>query len=377
MTCTEPPRGTSFLDPKRDLARRDCLLLAATELFVARDRHDRSERRLFGELALNLLPDTPVGDRRRIACLLARTPDAPPEVLNALAADPDPLVAYPVLLHAAVLPEDTLLAVAERGPDSLRRALSRRPELPESVLERLAARGDEAAVRLLIAHGRPLLPVPALAALCARPEIMAVIGPELAGRALLPSDLLIAHYPTLDAANRQRAIAAAELRALADRARQGGTRAPQPAFKPALLQRIVAAALTGGRASFARQIAYALGLSAGLAARVTVDASGEPLVVCLKALGLAPASVATVVVRIVGRTLSIEQLRALLAFHDALSPAAALVLVGRWRVLEGGQAATPERHAPLHQETRLQASRSGSEAPAPARKDVDRERQAS
>lgn len=339
MSSVPPGRGPNFLSGNPDLTRRERLLLAATELFVARERHDRQEIRAFCELAVNLYDGTDVADRRRIACLAARASDIPAEFLELLARDEDALVAYPVVLHAAMISTQAQLLIAERGPESLRRALIRREDLVPAAQLVLARHADPASLGQLLPRidlaARPEI----LAVLSSRADVMAGIGPELAARALLPTPMLLANFPFLDHDNRLLAVGAAELRALGNLTRQGGKRPPRLVFKPALLQRLRAAALSGGHQAFAEGLAYALGLEAALALRLTTDEQGEALVICLKVLGFDSENATAMLVRLGGITLDLARLRKLQHLFENISLDAAHCLLTSWRhrteIIEG------------------------------------------
>lgn len=326
-------RDRPALDP--EIIRKDRLLLAATELFCARERHDRSEVRAFSELALNLYDATSLADRRRVACLIARAPLAPVDVLSRFAADEDALVAYPVLLHGAAIDAATLALVARRGPESLRRALLRRDDLDEATLVLLAELAEPDTLFALADRPDLHLPDACLEVLCSRPAVMDRLGPRLAERNALPSSLLMANFPTLDPQNRQRALAAAGLRALAEKARQTLAKPVRPTLKPQLLKRLTEIALSGGPEDFASELAQILGLDGDFCLAIVSDASGESLMVSLKALGMPEVDASSILVRLGGASLSLEGLRSALRLYDTLSLAAAQLLVSTWRQHSG------------------------------------------
>ncbi|WP_439529609.1 DUF2336 domain-containing protein [Pannonibacter sp.] len=321
------------LDP--EIIRKDRLLLAAAELFCARERHDRAEVRAFAELALNLYDATSLADRRRVACLVARAPQAPADVLTRFADDEDALVAYPVILHGAAIAPDVLARIARRGPESLRRALLRRQDLDEATLVILAAEAEPDTLLALSDLPDGNLPDACLDILCGRPAVMDRLGPLLAERNALPSDLLMANFPTLDPVNRQRALATAGLRALAEKARQPLARPARPTLKPQLLKRLIEVALGAGHEAFATELAQLLGLDGDFCLAIVCDMSGESLMVALKALGMAEADASSILVRLTGNNLSLEGLRAALRLYETLSLAAAQLLVSTWRQHSG------------------------------------------
>src|SRR5690606_15466942 len=145
----------------------------------------------------------------------------------------------------------------------------------------------------------------------------------------------------LDPAGRLEAIAAAETRALADLARSGQPRILQAAFKPAVLTALVAAALEGGAAAFAAHLAYALKLRPETAARIVEDPTGEPLVVCLRALAVEDTEASGILVRLLGTRLSLADLRALVTLFNRMTPRAAYHLVTAWQEARTAPAETP------------------------------------
>ena len=249
-------------------ARKAGLLLAATELYVAREGHDVSERRIFAELFRQLLPDTPASQRLVIARLLAAAPAAPQECLSLLAADPDSDIAAAALAGEGALSEPDLIARAASGDAAVHRAIAARSQMPEPVAHVLLRHADLSTLKVLLA--RPDCPPGdrVLELLSEREEMLRALAADLARRHALPAPLLFALFLDLDRTGRMEAIAAAEARALAELARRGDPRLLNVAFKPAVLEALVAAALSGGVAVFAARLAHALALPAETAARI-------------------------------------------------------------------------------------------------------------
>lgn len=313
------------LEPERK--RKAGVLLAATELYVARDRHDAAEQRIFSELFRQLLPDAPTDHRRMIARLLADYAHTPADCLSLLAADADADVAAHALSSAGPLAETDLMTGAARGAETVRRAIAGRSAMPAGVAQVLLRHADAETLKVLIARPDCPLDDEALAILAARPEVLAALAPELASRRALPAPLLFALFLDLDPAGRMEAIAAAEARALGELARKGDPRVLNAAFKPAVLKSLVDAALSGGVAVFAAHLAYTLALSGDTAARLVDDTGGEALVVALRALGTGDSESGRILVRLLGQSVSLDRLRQLISLHDRITPRAAMLLV--------------------------------------------------
>ncbi|MBD8874827.1 DUF2336 domain-containing protein [Roseibium polysiphoniae] len=306
------------------------VLLAASELFAGREAHDSRDKTLFRELALNLLPQTDESDRRRIACHLVRHPATPPEVLAALAADEDALTAYPVLRNAPSLDEDILVAQAERGPDSLRKAIAERTDASPKVLEILAQAGGPDVIALLLERTDIDLDEAMVSMLCKRPDILKRFGKDLVDRKVLTSSQMLTHFSRLDASLRQEAIASAELASLINLTRSGSHKPARPVFKQSLLKQLHHSALTGGAEQFAHELSYALGLPETFTHDIVANDSGETLSICLKALGFTDAKASQILVRLLGERLPLKGMRDLLEVFGNISHGAAMLLVNRW-----------------------------------------------
>lgn len=330
------------------------MLVAAAELYASRTAHDRAERSIFAELTRQLLPETEICDRRRIAELLAGAVDAPAETLSLLSRDPDPLVAGPILAEAAGLAECDLVQAVGRGPEPLRQVIAERDDLSPAVVTALFAQAGAQTLRALmarladrrvsaLAEAADWLPQEALAALETRPEVLSALAEELSSAKALPAPLLFGLFLDLGREARMEAIAAAQSRALAELARAGTPQPLHASFKAAVLDGLVAAALSGGSAAFASHLSYVLGLPAETAVRIADDRTGEALVVCLKTLGVNDGDVARILVRLLGTRLSLDELRELLRLHEQIAPRAAILLVSSWN---GGRLPDDARREP-------------------------------
>jgi len=142
-----------------------------------------------------------------------------------------------------------------------------------------------------------------------------------------------------------------------------------------VIPRLENAALQHNAGEFSRTLERALGISGALAERITRDASGEPIVVAAKALGMKAAVLQRILLFLnpqVGQ--SVERVYDLARLYDELTPAAAERMLAIWQQT-GGQ--RKPRHEPLHwddvhRSARSQATHAGhriarSREPLPSR----------
>jgi uncharacterized protein (DUF2336 family) len=141
-----------------------------------------------------------------------------------------------------------------------------------------------------------------------------------------------------------------------------GAEQRRPPVAGDVIVRLETAALQHNAGEFSRTLERALGISGALAERITRDASGEPIVVAAKALGMKAAALQRVLLFLnpqIGQ--SIERVYGLARLYDELTPAAAERMLAIWQQA-GGQ--RKPRHEPLHwddvhRNARSQASHAG------------------
>lgn len=359
------------LSLETDRNRKDRVLLAASELFAATSSHDGSEARIFAELFRQLLPATPDADRLRIAETLAPYPHTPPACLALLIADANEDVAALALKAVAPLSGPDLVRRIARGPERLRAIVAARLDLSRDAVTALFHFADADTLRALLTRAPEALDDDALAALSDRKEVMRALADLLARRKALPSTQLFALFLDLDHAGRLEAIAAAEARTLSELVKRQDPRVLNAAFKPEVLKHLVEAALNGGAAVFAAHLAYTLDIPAETAARIVDDPGGEPLVVCLRALGTSDADGGRILVRLLGQRRPLAELRDLLALLNSITPRAAMFLIHEWqsgRERESAQPAQQAVHAPVYdglsQAERPTVAKSGTRRPS-------------
>ncbi|MHA7772159.1 DUF2336 domain-containing protein [Roseibium sp. M-1] len=314
------------------------VLLAATELFAGRSRHGVEETRIFLELARNLFTATSLPDRRRISSLLAGHPELPDDLLEQFARDKDDLTAYPALRYSPRLSVDLLLETAATGPDTLRKAVAHRPSLRDSVVSALCEYAGASVIRILLERDDVTLTQAHQAKLSCRSDIVATLGLELAGQDALNPDGLMGQFLHLPAPLKSKAIAAAEMTSLVKQAQAPGktTERRTDTARLRLRDALIGQALIQNGPRFSELLSQGLGLPQPTCDLLLRDDQAEGLTVALKALGMQPSEVTTVLIRMLGENLSLERLRSLLRLYRTLSFGAAEVLVGQWILHDQG-----------------------------------------
>ncbi|BDG70193.1 DUF2336 domain-containing protein [Roseomonas fluvialis] len=124
--------------------------LAALAPDLAPAQQDRLAHMAWSALA-QLAADTVAEIRATIAEAVKDLPDAPREMVRALAADRDIRVAGPVIRLSPLLAEEDLLALVDAPPlrETLT-AVARRPGISETVADALVATGDALAIGTLL-----------------------------------------------------------------------------------------------------------------------------------------------------------------------------------------------------------------------------------
>jgi uncharacterized protein (DUF2336 family) len=130
---------------RQDIGRRADALRRVTDLFVAASsRYSDEQIALFDDVMSRLIAEIDTSARAAFGQRLADNPDAPPNVMRALALDDEIEVAEPVLLHSDRIGEATLVESARTKSQSHLLAISRRQDLAEAVTDVLVERGNSA-----------------------------------------------------------------------------------------------------------------------------------------------------------------------------------------------------------------------------------------
>jgi hypothetical protein len=135
-----------------------------------------------------------------------------------------------------------------------------------------------------------------------------------------------------------------------------GAEQRRPPVASDVIIRLETAALQHNADEFCHTLERALDISGALAERITRDASGEPIVVVARALGMKAAVLQRVLLFLnphVGQ--SVERVYGLARLYDELTPAAAEHMLAIWQQA-GGQ--RKPRHEPLHWDDAHRTARS-------------------
>jgi len=338
---------------------RDATLLRATTgLYVQEPPHDRDAMHRYEELALYFLPKVGVSDRAHVAALLASRSDAPPAVIRALARDRIE-VATPVLRQSPILTTIDLLGVISSTSADHHRLIAGRPNISVDVLRALAlARGQtpvEQALELTASAAEATAPAVAI------PAAPAEDDRDLDGfLRLQPRDRL------------------ARLAAVSER-HAGTPIESQPRKLERVLRHafacaeVVASARTGNRRRLVAAFAEILDIETVAVERLLDDASGEPLVLMIKASGLKDTD-GRIVLLLANPELSrsVESFFRLAELYASLDPVVAEAFVAGWRKPgESETAPTAPKHVPMFAENRVgrrDLPPRPAEATVPARK---------
>jgi uncharacterized protein (DUF2336 family) len=191
-------------EPSSD--RRRELLREVTDLFfVSPEPHPDTELWLFDDILTQLAGDMEVAVRAELAQRMAPVSAAPRRLIGKLATDRIE-VAAPILAGSPALSETDLVELARsRGQDHLQ-AISRRPDLAESITEVIVERGDDHTLGVLLRNDGASLSRRSHEAAVDR----AVANPDLheavLDRQSLPIDLLNEMYFVVEAQLRDKIL---------------------------------------------------------------------------------------------------------------------------------------------------------------------------
>lgn len=128
-----------------DARRR--LLHAVTDLFFYDPEPTGMSKHHYGEIALRALPHLDADARQGYADEVAAEPNLPRSVANALAGDPESVVARLVLRLSPVLTDRDLAAIALNQSQEHLTAIAERVRLSESITDILVERGDNGVLK--------------------------------------------------------------------------------------------------------------------------------------------------------------------------------------------------------------------------------------
>ncbi len=154
MNEAAPPQAVHRL--AKDDDERVRVLIARKLGALAPGLSDHEQERLRQqtyEALAGLVEDEAVRVRAALADVLKEMPDAPRELILALAHDPELPVAEPVIRFSPLLTEPDLLALLTKSPhDATVISVARRPHLNEAVCDRIVAIANVSAIRVLLTN---------------------------------------------------------------------------------------------------------------------------------------------------------------------------------------------------------------------------------
>lgn len=309
-----------------ELARREsremrpALLRVLTDLYVQEPEHPPDARARYAELATRLLDSADLATRAGVALRLARYPGTPAAVAGKLARD-EIAVADPVLRHSPVLSAAELHAILDRCGIAHAIAIAARTELPQSVAERLRETGQR------------------------REESVATIEKTAALTATLAR-----RYLRGDSDERRLILSA--IAGCPPSAREESLRRLGRGFN----EQLERAALRHRLQEFAVLLQRQAGIPYSITELAVADASGEPLVLLCRALGM-PFAVASRILLFLNPAVgaSAQQVFNLAAHFEEIDAAAARRIAGAW----------PTLHARLKPERQPAARAPRDSRPAP------------
>jgi uncharacterized protein (DUF2336 family) len=267
---------------------RPVQLRVITDLFALHRLHTIDELRLYEEMAGKLIAAAGESVLVHVARKLSRCPDAPAGVLERIRArGGEP--ARELLLKSPLIERRDLREIAASGACDQACAVAGRDDLDHETARILAARPEREILRALASNpGAPLGPQD-IRLLAARGRF----DPELA-RALLgrgePTIDELPLYLFADPPER----AALLLLALEANLIHAGRPEPGAPLDPETEERLAAAAFEGKRAAFTKILAERLRCDAIVARRIVDDAAGDALAIAFVAIGLAKEAAARI-----------------------------------------------------------------------------------
>jgi uncharacterized protein (DUF2336 family) len=157
--------------------------------FANRGNFSVDERALALDILTAVVKDAALEVRRELAGTLSREANVPRSLILTLASDVIE-VAQPVLAHSPVLTEPDLLQITQKMGQPHRVAIASRGNLPEKVIEALAASRDQKVSLTLLGNVALRLPETAVRTIAQQAVDSLPIGDALAQRAELPHDVV-------------------------------------------------------------------------------------------------------------------------------------------------------------------------------------------
>jgi uncharacterized protein (DUF2336 family) len=339
----------------KSVAAREALTATVSDLFFARgDVLTDRERSLMTEILRQLINDVESSVRRALAERLARQPDAPRDLVVALAKD-EIIVAHAILIHSAVLHDDELIEIIQHRTLEHQLAVAMRKSVSEQVSDALVKTGAVDVIRTLLENHGAQISAATLDYLVEQSQRVDSYQNPLLRRPDLPPALARRMYWWVSAALRRHILANFAITSsdLDDALEAGGSDpgalpAEQDQRKSERLAEALSdtAAITpdllvdslrrGEIALFEALFTKLTGLRPNVVRRVLYGRGGEELAVACRTVGIAPTLFASIFLlsrkaRPNDPPPAQGEVKRVLQFYEAIPLAAAEQLVKTWR----------------------------------------------
>jgi len=348
---------TQFLfDLARDksVAAREALTATVSDLFFAQgDVLTDRERSLMSEILRQLINDAEISVRRALAKRLVRQPDAPADLVLALAKD-EITVAYDILIHSEVLHDNELIEIIQQRTLEHQLAVAMRNALSEKVSDALVGTGAVDVIKTLLENHGAKISAATMDYLVEQSRRVDSYQNPLLHRRDLSPELTRRMYWWVSAALRRHILANFPIRPSdIDDALEagvndsGGTPAEQERKSTMLAEALAdAGAITpdllvnslgrGEIALFEALFAKLAGVPSSIVRRIFYECGGEELAVACRAVDIAPATFASIFLlsrkaRPNDPSPAQGEIQRVLQFYEAIPRAAADQMLRSWR----------------------------------------------
>ena len=300
-------------------------------------------RTLIDDILVGLIGQVELQVREKVAERIGGLA-APPPALTRLLAGAEISVARPILERSPILTAHDLLAIIAEATTEHRHAIAKRAELPASLSTALAAKRETKVIEALLANAGAIIPVELFDDLVALSKSVESIRKPLLLRGDLPKDLAHRMFWWVTAALRQTilqrfTVDSGELDAILGsilHELQSKRPAKGDGFDWRLgdINALLAKLKQGDVKGFTHGLAQTAGITLETAARIVSDASGEPMVVLAKAIGLDRTQITTIFLQLDykrhGKARPLAQIQSIAGLYDAVSTDRAKSAVLLW-----------------------------------------------
>jgi uncharacterized protein (DUF2336 family) len=315
------------------------------------------ERSLMSEILRRLIHDMEMSVRKALAERLAREPNSPHDLIEALANDTIE-VAYPILVESSVLQDIDLIEVIHQRTLQHQLAIARRAAVSEQVSEALVEAGNEDVIKTLLENNGAEIAQSTMAYLVEESRRVDAYQNPLLNRGELKPDLARRMYLWVSAALREHIVKQFNLDAidlerqlaetvdgtLTERAKgedgpsKSAEIAERLAARKEITPKLMIQALRQGEVSlFESMLAKLTGLRNQLVRRFIFEPGGQGLAIACRGADIDKAHFASIFLLSRGarpgdKVVDPGELSQVLAFYEGVKPETARKVVERWRV---------------------------------------------